>query len=81
MIIPDGCVGLPILSCMENGIPIIAVRENKNNMKNNLQDFPFQRKNLFIVDNYLEAVGIMTSLKAGVSPQAVRRPIKYTKIL
>jgi len=81
VIIPDGCVGLPILSCMENGIPIIAVRENKNNMKNNLQDFPFQRKNLFIVDNYLEAVGIMTSLKAGVSPQAVRRPIKYTKIL
>lgn len=81
MIIPDGCVGLPTLACLENGIPIIAVKENKNNMKNNLEKFPFRKGKFFIVDNYLEAVGVMVSLKAGVSPQTVRRPIKLTTVL
>ena len=50
-------------------------------MKNNLQDLPFKKNKIFVVDNYLEAVGIMISLKAGVSPESVRRPIKYTDIV
>lgn len=78
MIIPDGCVGLPTLACLENDIPVIAVKENKNNMKNDLKSLPFKKDKLFIVDNYLEAVGVMTSLKAGVSPESVRRPIQHT---
>ncbi len=78
MIIPDGCIGLPTLACLENDIPVIAVKENKNNMKNDLKQLPFKKDKLFIVDNYLEAVGVMTSLKAGISPESVRRPIKYT---
>ncbi len=81
LIIPDGCVGVPTLACLENGIPVIAVRENKNNMENDFTGFPFQKNKLFIVDNYLEAVGIMTSLKAGVHPSAVRRPIRHTAVL
>jgi len=79
MIIPDGCIGLPTLACLENNIPVIAVRGNKNAMNNDLWDLPFKRNKLFIVDNYLEAVGIMTSLKAGVAPSVVQRPIKHTK--
>lgn len=78
MIIPDGCIGLPTLACLENDIPLIAVRENKNQMKNDLKSLPFKKNKLFIVDNYWEVIGIMASLKAGISPQAVRRPIKHT---
>lgn len=81
MIIPDKCVGLPTLACIEQGIPVIAVRENKNKMKNNLTNLPFERGKLFVVDNYLEAVGVMNALKAGVSVESVRRPIGKTKIL
>lgn len=81
MVIPDGCVGLPTLACLENEIPVIAVKENKNNMKNNLENLPFKKGKLFIVDNYLEAVGVMISLRAGVSPKTVRRPIKHTTVL
>ncbi len=36
---------------------------------------------LFIVENYLEAVGIMHSLKAGNDPKTVRRTIPRTRIL
>ncbi|MFC2002561.1 DUF3326 domain-containing protein [Chloroflexota bacterium] len=32
LVIPDGCVGLPTLAALEQGIPVIAVRENKNRM-------------------------------------------------
>ena len=80
LVIPDGCVGLPTLAALEQGIPVIAVRENRNRMKNDLEKLPFKPGKLFIVENYLEAVGIMTSLKAGVSPSAVRRPLAYTKV-
>jgi len=78
LVIPDGCIGLPTLAALEQGIPVIAVRENKNNMKNKLEDLPFSSGKLFMVENYLEAVGVMNAIQAGVSPDAVRRPMKST---
>ena len=80
LIIPNGCVGLPTLAALEQGIPVIAVKENKNRMENELEKLPFEKGKLFIVENYLEAVGIMTALKAGVAPSAVRRPLAETKV-
>lgn len=80
LVIPDGCVGLPTLAALEQGIPVIAVRENKNQMRNNLEDLPFAPGKLFMVDNYLEAVGVMNALRTGVSIESVRRPIAYTKV-
>jgi len=80
LVIPDRCVGLPTLAALEQGIPVIAVRENRNRMKNNLEELPFESKKLFIVDNYLEAVGVMTALKAGVAVPSVRRPLAPTNV-
>jgi len=79
LIIPDGCVGLPTLAAMEQGIPVIAVRENKNRMQNRLDDYPFKPGKLFIVDNYLEAVGVMNALQVGVSVESIRRPLSDTR--
>jgi len=80
LVIPDGCVGLPTLAALEQGIPVIAVRENRNRMKNNLEELPFAPGKLFIAENYVEAVGIMTALKAGISLSSVRRPLAETKV-
>lgn len=80
LIIPDGCVGLPTLAALEQGIPVIAVKENRNRMQNRLEDLPFTPGKLFIVENYLEAVGIMHALKAGVAPESVRRPLEHTRV-
>lgn len=80
LVIPNKCVGLPTLAALEQGIPVIAVRENKNQMENELEELPFGPGKLFIVENYLEAVGVMTSLKAGVSVASVRRPLAETKV-
>lgn len=81
LVIPDSCVGLPTLAALEQGIPLIAVRENRNRMKNDLEKLPFPPGKLFIVDNYLEAVGVMTALKAGVAVSTVRRPLAATKVI
>ena len=80
LIIPGGCPGLPTLAALEQGIPVIAVRENKNHMENSLEDLPFAPGKLFIVENYLEAVGVMHALRAGVSLESVRRPIPETAV-
>jgi hypothetical protein len=81
LIIPDGCVGLPTLAAIEHEIPVIAVRENKNRMQNNLKEYPFKKGKLFIVDNYLEAVGVMHAIKSGISVDVVRRPIAYSNYI
>jgi hypothetical protein len=81
LVIPDGCVGLPTLAALEQGIPVIAVRENKNIMQNSLADLPFKDGKLFIVDNYLEAIGVMTAIKAGLALDTVRRPLAHTNVI
>lgn len=80
LVIPDGCIGLPTLAAMEQGIPVIAVRENKNLMENDLTRLPWSRDQLYIVDNYWEAAGVMAGLKAGIDPRVVRRPLLPTAV-
>lgn len=78
LILPDGCLGLPTIAALEQGIPVIAVRENKNIMRNDLSALPWAPGQLHIVENYWEAVGVMTALKAGIAPESVRRPLAGT---
>jgi hypothetical protein len=79
LVIPDKAVGLPTLAALEQGIPVIAVRENQNIMQNRLTDLPWARGQLHQVDNYLEAAGVMAALHSGVDPATVRRPLLATE--
>ncbi len=81
LVIPEGCLGLPTLAAMEQGIPVIAVRENHNLMRNELERLGFKEGKYFVAENYPEAVGIMTALKAGVALGSVRRPLSETKVV
>ena len=80
LVIPDKCVGLPTLAALEQGIPVIAVRENDNLMQNDLHALPWAPGQLYVVENYWEAVGVMTALKAGIAPASLRRPLAATRI-
>ena len=80
IVIPDGCLGLPTLAALEQGIKVIAVRENRNLMRNNLSELPWASGQFYSVENYWEAVGVMTAIKAGVSPESVRRPLAQTTV-
>ena len=80
LVIPDKCVGLPTLAALQQGIPVIAVRENDNLMQNDLSVLPWAPGQLHVVDNYWEAVGVMTALKAGITPGSLRRPLVATHV-
>jgi hypothetical protein len=75
LVIPDGCLGLPVLAALEQGIPVIAVRGNANLMRNDLAALPWAAGQFCVVDNYLEAVGVLCARRAGLSLDALRRPI------
>ncbi|MCH7574701.1 MAG: DUF3326 domain-containing protein [Candidatus Marinimicrobia bacterium] len=81
LVIPDGVLGLPTLAALEQGIPVIAVKENKNLMRNDLTALPWALGQLHIVDNYWEAMGVLSALTAGISPESVRRPLSDTKVI
>src|SRR5260370_3512061 len=75
LIIPDGCLGLPTLAALEQRIPVIAVDENTNIMKNDLSILPWRAGQFIKIRTYLEAVGGMTALREGVAIESLRRPM------
>ena len=81
IVIPYGCIGLPTLAAIEQGITVIAVKENTNRMRNRLEDLPFANGQLHVVDNYLEAVGVIQAIKSGVAIDSVRRPMEQTNVV
>ena len=80
LVIPDGCLGLPTLAALEQGVHVIAVSENRNLMKNDLSTLPWKSSQFYRVDNYWEAVGVIASIRAGIDPLAVRRPLAATRV-
>ncbi len=81
LVIPDGVLGLPVLAALAQNIPVIAVRENRNVMRNDLSLLPWRPGQFTVVENYLEAVGAMTALKAGLSLASLRRPLERVECL
>ena len=78
LVIPDGCLGLPTLAALEQGIPVIAVQENRNLMKNDLSALPWVAGQFHRVRNYWESVGVVAALRAGIDPASARRPLADT---
>lgn len=73
LVSPDMTFGIPHGLCLQHGIPILVVEENKTVL-------PPAEGPCIRVANYLEAVGWIASKCAGVDPLAVRRPFAYTSL-
>jgi len=69
LVTPINCVGEPHYACIDADIPVIAVRENKTILNDKMPN------EFIVVENYLEAAGVLIAMKAGVSLQSVRRPL------
>ena len=81
LVLPQGCLGLPTLAALEQGIPVIEVAENANLMRNDLSALPWRQGQFHRVANYWEAAGVMAALKAGVNPASVRRPLRSVPVV
>lgn len=73
MVSPASIYGEPHRACYEKQIPIIYVKENKTCL-----DRVVSRG--IVVENYLEAAGLIQAWAAGVSIQSIRRPLPQTII-
>jgi len=73
LITPYGCIGRPHEACFDGDIPVIAVRQN-NSHQAQYDD------RIIYVENYVEAAGMVSLIKAGVTLESVTR-IGPTRIL
>lgn len=81
LVIPDGCLSLPIYAALTQGITVIAVKENRNLMRNDLTKLPWKKGQFFQVENYWEAAGVIASIRGGICPRSVRRPINKATVI
>ena len=80
LVIPDGCVGLPTLAALAQGIPVIAVKDNDNIMDNDLRKLPWEEGQFIQVNSYLEAIGVLTAIKLGINLKSLKRPLDYCPV-
>ena len=74
IIVPHGCCGgIPALAAQKFKIPLIAVKENKTVLDVTPEKMGI---NAIVVDNYVEAIGIVAALKSGITVESLRRPFK-----
>ena len=74
IVVPNGALGgEAVLAGIEKGLNIISVR-NQNTLKvtNELIEYP----NIFEVNNYLEAAGLILAIKKGINLNSIKRPLK-----
>jgi hypothetical protein len=81
LVTPDRCISIPILSALEQNIPVIAVEDKLNVMNNDLSKLPWKRGQFYKAKDHIEAAGLLMMLKHGISYDSLKRPIDYTKII
>ncbi len=78
LVIPYGCLGIPVYAALNQGIPVIAVKEKvlSKTYGDIIDNFKWKPNQYIIVENHKEAVGVLAAMKAGVSLRSVTRPWK-----
>lgn len=78
VVAPAGALGgVPMIYAQSNGIPIIAVQENRTILE--ITQTQLNLKNVIQVNNYPEAAGILQALKKGISIPSLYRPLATLK--
>lgn len=79
LIVPSGCLGLPVIAALHQGIAVIEVHDRTNLMRNALENLPWADGQFFQAENHFEAAGIIAAMRAGVAHESVRRPLSLTR--
>ncbi len=74
MVSPVNVAGRPHTACVKAGIPVIAVEENKTVLNDEMPS------SFIVVKNYLEAAGVISAKKAGITLSSIKRPLERTTI-
>lgn len=75
VVTPASCLGgIPALCAHQQGIPVIAVRENETILRVDRE--AMQMDNVIEVENYAEGTGVLLALRNGIHLESIRRPLK-----
>jgi hypothetical protein len=73
VVAPADCLGgIPALCFNSIGVPIIAVRQNRTVMRASADNLGLN--NVFEVENYAEAAGLLLCMQSGINVESVYRP-------
>lgn len=80
LVVPaDALGGIPMLACLERGIPVLAVSENETVMNvppEGLEAF-FPKPGILSAQTYLEATGMLQAMRLGLTlPLSTRNPAR-----
>ncbi len=78
IISPWNCYGKPHVEAHRHGIPIILVKGNQHLLE--YKQISFENQPTIVVENYLEAAGVITAMKEGISLESLTRPLEPTKV-
>jgi len=73
LVLPEGCLGLPVMAAIAQRIPVIFVRDKESLARNPVAELAGPDAVLHFADNYFEAAGMVSALRGGVSLD--RRPM------
>ncbi len=86
LVVPDGALGgEATLACLERKIPVIAVtnqsvlRVTKAALGFENEGSALDSNQVLTAESYLEAAGLVTLLREGISIEALRRPVKSVR--
>lgn len=72
---PASCLGgIPVLYAHEQGVPVIAVQENRTILDVSQESLGLE--NVIQARSYTEAAGLLHALKHGISLQSLARPLR-----
>ncbi|QEV21871.1 DUF3326 domain-containing protein [Streptomyces alboniger] len=85
LVLPAGAVGgIPAFAALAQNIPLVLVRENNTVSSLRIEDILGAQGHgpaeVHLVDNYLEAAGLLTALRERLSVDALRRPVAVTQL-
>jgi len=76
LVIPQMCLGIPMLAAYDRDIPIIVVDDDLEVDDVNCLD----QIEAISVDNYVEAAGVVAAMRAGISVESLGRPIGSVEV-
>ncbi len=76
LVIPQGCLGIPMLAAHDRDIPTIVVDDKLEIDNIDCKDYI----DAISVDNYVEAAGVVAAMRVGLSIESLRRPIESVEV-
>ncbi|OPH09508.1 DUF3326 domain-containing protein [Cylindrospermopsis raciborskii] len=78
VVMPESTVGnIPFFAALEQNIPVILVRENytQYEVTPSILGINQSQQQIYYVNSYMEATGLLLALKNGIAPEATTRPM------